>query len=92
MKRRLLQLAGAGATREAITKDAIERLTVIRPPDELQTCFAELVRLKEALKEAQEGQLHAADALFAALQRRAFEGELWLGPNKESEPMAPISQ
>ncbi len=76
MKRRLLRIAGAGATREAITKDAIERLVVIQPPGELQIAFAGLVRLQEGLEEVQGSHLNAADALFCSLQHRAFRGEM----------------
>jgi type I restriction enzyme S subunit len=76
MKRRLLRIAGAGATREAITKDAIERLTVIRPPRDEQDSFANLVRARERLELAQRGHLNAADALFSSLEHRAFRGML----------------
>jgi type I restriction enzyme S subunit len=76
MKRRLLRIAGAGATREAITKDAIERLTVIRPPRELQLSFAELIRQQERLVEVQGSQLNVANAFFTSLQHRAFRGDL----------------
>jgi len=76
MKRRLLRIAGAGATREAITKDAIERLTLIKPPRNEQDSFAELVRLRDGLEVAQESHLKMADALFSSLQHRAFCGEL----------------
>lgn len=76
MKHRLLRIAGAGATREAITKDAIERLTVIQPPREKQDSFASLVRLREALEVVKGNHLTGADALFVSLQHLAFHGEL----------------
>lgn len=76
MKRRLLRIAGAGATREAITKDAIEQFKLIQPPRKEQDSFADLVRLRERLEVAQESHLKVADALFASLQHRAFRGEL----------------
>ncbi len=76
MKRELRRLAGAGATREAITKDTIERLTVIRPPRETQDAFANLVRLREGLEVVQGSHLNAVDALLSSLQHRAFCGEL----------------
>jgi type I restriction enzyme S subunit len=74
MKRRLLRIAGAGATREAITKDAIERLTIIQPAMELQVRFADLVRSNERLEEVQRAHSDTADALFFSLQHRAFQG------------------
>ena len=76
MKRRLLRIAGAGATREAITKDAIERLTVIQPPRNEQDRFADMLVACHGLEVAQGRHLMAADALFSSLQHRAFRGEL----------------
>jgi type I restriction enzyme S subunit len=76
MKRRLLRIAGAGATREAITKDAIERLIVIWPPRKEQERFAQKVLAREGLGVVQGRHQGAADALFASLQHRAFRGEL----------------
>ena len=76
MKRRLLRIAGAGATREAITKNAIERLTVIQPPRNEQDRFADMLVACHGLEVAQGRHLMAADALFSSLQHRAFRGEL----------------
>ena len=76
MKRRLLRIAGAGATREAITKNAIERLTVIQPPRNEQDRFAGMLVARQGLEVAQGRQLTAADDLFSSLQHRAFRGEL----------------
>ena len=76
MKRRLLRIAGAGATREAITKDAIGRLTVIQPPRNEQDRFADMLVARQGLEVAQGRHLMAADALFSSFQHRAFRGEL----------------
>ena len=76
MKRRLLRIAGAGATREAITKDAIERLTVIQPPRNKQERFADFLLARHGLEVSQGRHLMAADALFSSLQHRAFREEL----------------
>ncbi len=76
MKRRLLRLAGAGATREAITKDAIEHLEVILPPLCRQEEFEKAIRKLEALSSLKSKQDVALDSLFASLQARAFEGRL----------------
>ena len=76
MKRRLLRIAGAGATREAITKNAIERLTVIQPPRNEQDRFAGMLIASQSLEVAQGRHLTAADELFSSLQHRAFRGEL----------------
>ena len=76
MKRRLLRIASAGATRQAITKDAIERLTVIQPPRNEQDRFADMLVARQGLEVAQGRHLMVADALFSSLQQRAFRGDL----------------
>ncbi len=76
MKRRLLRIAGAGATREAITKDAIKRLMVIQPPRNEQDRFAAIVQSVERQKTSQRTHLAELGNLFASLQSRAFRGDL----------------
>ncbi len=53
-----------------------KRLLFIVPPIELQHEFARRVRSVEKLKTAQGASMAELDALFAALQHRAFRGEL----------------
>jgi len=76
VKRRLLKVAGAGATREAITKAEIERFSIFRPPRELQDHFAGVVCAAEDARSDQIRSLANFDALFASLQHRAFRGDL----------------
>ena len=76
MKRALLQIGGAGATREAITKAQAEESLVPLPPLPLQQTFATRIASNEALKATHRRALAALDALFASLQQRAFAGEL----------------
>lgn len=76
MKSRLLRIAGAGATREAITKDAIMTLTVIQPPRHEQDRLATILVARESVEATQRRHLLAIDALFSSLQHRAFRGEL----------------
>jgi type I restriction enzyme S subunit len=76
MKRHLLKVGGAGATREAITKAEAEGLTVIVPPTSAQQEFArrmEEVKKLVATYKAISGDL---ECLFGSLQNRAFQGEL----------------
>lgn len=75
-KRHLLRIAGAGATREAITKAQIENLHVISPPISQQCEFANRVNAVEKLKATQRTSLAELDTLFASLQHRAFREEL----------------
>lgn len=76
VKRRLLKLAGAGATREAITKAEIEMFTVIRPPRDIQDRFANAAGAFGVLRRTYIDSLDDLNALFASLQHRAFRGEL----------------
>lgn len=76
MKRRLLKIGGAGATREAITKAQIKDLLVMCPPINIQCDFARRIAAVETLKSRQRAALAELDALFASLQHRAFRGEL----------------
>ena len=76
MKRRLLRIAGAGATREAITKDAIMRLIVVQPTRKQQDRLAAIVQSVERHKTIQRAHLAELDTLFASLQSRAFRGDL----------------
>ena len=76
MKRRLLQVGGSGATREAITKAQAEELTVLCPPIELQRAFATRIQAVESLKTTHREALTELDALFASLQHHAFAGRL----------------
>ncbi|HET7570366.1 MAG TPA: restriction endonuclease subunit S [Gammaproteobacteria bacterium] len=76
MKRRLLEIARAGATREAITKSAIERFTIIRPPRKVQDQFAALAHASERTHRQMSTAFNETDMLFGALQHRAFRGEM----------------
>ena len=76
VKERLLRIARAGATREAITKSAIEQFKVIRPPREVQDQFGAQVDASKKTHLQMSSALAEMDALFASLQHRAFRGEL----------------
>jgi restriction endonuclease S subunit len=76
MKRQLLKIAAAGATRQAITKAEIESLLIVCPPRNLQDRFADVVKASEAIRRSYLVSGDRMDALFASLQQRAFRGEL----------------
>jgi type I restriction enzyme S subunit len=76
MKRRLLGIGEAGATRQAITKAQILRLDVFFAPMALQQRFASIVESIEQQKARLKAHLAELDTLFASLQSRAFNGEL----------------
>ena len=54
----------------------IKGMPVLLPPLPLQQKFAAIVESIERQKTAQRAHLAELDALFAALQHRAFRGEL----------------
>jgi type I restriction enzyme S subunit len=65
-----------GQTRVRISMGRLRNLEVPLPPLPLQQKFAAIVESIERQKAAQRAHLAELDALFAALQHRAFRGEL----------------
>jgi len=59
-----------------ISKAKLRAIELITPPLPLQQKFAAIVESIERQKAAQRAHLAELDALFAALQHRAFRGEL----------------
>lgn len=74
MKRRLLKIAEAGATRQAITKKQIQELKVLVPPRELQAKFHSVAAGISLQFRLRNDSLTEFDALFGSLQARAFAG------------------
>jgi len=73
-----------GATREAITKEEIERMEVPLPNKRFQSLFATIVEKTELLKARQQHSLKELSTLYGSLSQRAFQGELDL----REEPLA----
>ena len=59
-----------------INAQEFKSISLPKPPIALQQRFAAVVKSVEHQKAAQRGHLTELDALFAALQHRAFRGEL----------------
>ena len=76
VKGKLLKIAGAGATREAITKGELEQFEVACPPRDLQDRFGHLAARCQLLRDEHLESLARTEELVAALQHRAFRGEL----------------
>lgn len=68
----LWEIAGSGATREAITKQQVERLKIILPPIELQNQFADFVRQVDKSKVAVQKALGETQTLFDSLMQEYF--------------------
>ena len=67
---------GAAGSMPNISKAKLRAIELITPPLPLQRRFAAIVKSVERQKTAQRAHLAELDALFAALQHRAFRGEL----------------
>ncbi|MBY6796869.1 restriction endonuclease subunit S [Clostridium botulinum] len=66
-----------GATREAITKQQLEKLEVILPPIEFQNQFADFVKQVDKLKFEMEKSLQELEDNFNSLMQKSFKGELF---------------
>ncbi|MFO0387955.1 MAG: restriction endonuclease subunit S [bacterium] len=77
-----------GATREALTKDQLEKLGICKPPIELQNQFATIVEKTDAIKSSYQQSLTDLESLYGALSQQAFKGELDL--SRVALPAAPI--
>ena len=75
-KAKLLAGAGAGATREAITKTDIEKTEIILPPIELQDQFEDKIQQISNLEIQNWQSQEKINELFISLQHKAFSGEL----------------
>ena len=68
----LWNIAGSGATREAITKHQVENLQIIMPPIELQNQFTTFVEQIDKSKVAVQKALDEAQTLFDSLMQEYF--------------------
>ena len=77
-KRREIQklAGGSSGSMPNISKSRLQTALIEVPPIKLQREFARRVTAVETLKTAHRASLAELDALFAALQYRAFRGEL----------------
>jgi type I restriction enzyme S subunit len=68
---------GAAGSMPNISKATLKTVKLIKPPIDLQRRFATIVESVERQKARLRAHLAEPDALFASLQTRAFNGELW---------------
>lgn len=73
---RQIAKAQYGQTKPGLNFEQIRRFQVPVPPLDLQQDFARRVAAVKNLKTAHRASLAELDALFAALQHRAFQGDL----------------
>ena len=68
----LWKIAGSGATREAITKQQVENLQIIVPPNELQEQFVNFVAQVDKSKAVIQKSLDETQLLFDSLMQKYF--------------------
>ena len=74
--KRLVQQASTSAMKGMVSKSRFEGIMLMCPPMPLQRKFASRVVSVEKLRTTHRASLAELDALFAALQHRAFRGEV----------------
>jgi len=73
-KQKLLKMSGAGATREALTKQQVESLEVPVPPKDLQAKFEGIQVKVRGL--ASSAESFKKESFFESLSYKAFSGQL----------------
>ena len=74
--KRLVQSASTNSMKGMVSKSAFSAISIPVPPISLQNRFANIVESVEQQKGSQRAHLVELDTLFAALQSRAFRGDL----------------
>lgn len=72
----LVRAKSSGGMKGLVSKSAFESIQILVPPRDLQVTFATKVATIRSTRDHVAGALKADDELFAALQHRAFRGEL----------------
>lgn len=76
LSRAYIQSSAAKGMKKIITKGDFEKITMIKPPIELQNQFATIVEKVETLKSRYQQSLNDLELLYGALSQKAFKGEL----------------
>jgi type I restriction enzyme S subunit len=74
-KRKLQGLVGGGAAPRVNIKD-LKKITVIKPPSDIQTQFSSIANRIDQLKSRYQQSLADLESLYGALSQKAFKGEL----------------
>lgn len=74
--KKLIQQASTNGMKGMVSKGRFEQIRVMSPPETLQQAFAERALAVVAMADNLQRSQQNMDALFAALQHRAFHGEL----------------
>jgi type I restriction enzyme S subunit len=71
-----IQSHASKGMKKILTKGNFEKITMIKPPIELQNQFAAIVEKVDTLKSRCRGSLTDLESLYGALSQKAFKGEL----------------
>lgn len=76
LSRAYIQSHATKGMKKILTKGDFEKITMIKPPVEIQNQFAVIVEKVEGLKSGYQKSLADFEALYGALSQQAFKGEL----------------
>ena len=88
LSRAYIQSHATKGMKKILTKGDFEKITMIKPPVEIQNQFAVIVEKVEGIKSRYQQSLTDLEALYGALSQQAFKGELDL--SRVALPTAPI--
>lgn len=88
LSRAYIQSHATKGMKKILTKGEFEKITMIKPPVEVQNQFAVIVERVEGIKSRYQQTLTDLEALYGALSQQAFKGELDL--SRVALPAAPI--
>lgn len=88
LSRAYIQSHATKGMKKILTKGEFEKITMIKPPIEIQNQFAVIVEKVEGIKSRYQQSLTDLEALYGALSQQAFKGELDL--SRVALPAAPI--
>jgi restriction endonuclease S subunit len=71
-----IQRHASKGMKRILTKGDFEKITMIKPPVDLQKQFATIVEIVEGLKSRYQQSLTDLESLYGALSQKAFKGEL----------------
>lgn len=98
LSRAYIQSHATKGMKKILTKGDFERITMIKPPLELQNQFAVVVEKIEGIKSHYQQSLTDLEALYGALSQQAFKGELDLSrvpmpvvPTEGASPMIAVA-
>lgn len=88
LSRAYIQSHATKGMKKILTKGDFEKITMIKPPVEIQNQFAVIVEKVEGIKSRYQQSLTDLEALYGALSQQAFKGELDL--SRVALPAVPI--